>query len=54
MTDTQNKKCAAESCTCTAREGSQYCSLACEASKGTSQSACGCGHEGCKGALAAA
>jgi hypothetical protein len=56
MTDTQeqDKKCAHESCTCTAEEGSQYCSTACEASKDGSQSTCGCGHSGCKAAAVAA
>jgi metallothionein len=54
MPDTKEQKCAHENCTCTAAEGSKYCSANCEAAKGTTDLACGCGHPGCKGAVAAA
>ena len=44
------KKCAHESCSCTAPDGEKYCSAACEAAKDITQLACQCGHSGCSGA----
>lgn len=54
MTDTRKNKCAHELCSCTAAEGSKYCSPNCEAAKDTTDLACGCGHSGCTGKVAAA
>ena len=54
MTDAKNKKCAHRLCSCIAPEDSKYCSPNCEAAKDTTDIACGCGHSGCTGAVAAA
>lgn len=54
MADDKNQKCAHKLCSCTAAEGSKYCSPNCEAAKDTTELACGCGHPGCKGAVRAA
>jgi hypothetical protein len=44
------KKCAHETCTCTAAEGSDYCSTFCKDLKGVTTLECECGHPGCSGA----
>ncbi len=41
------KKCAHETCTCMAADGSQYCSTFCQDSKGITTLDCDCGHSGC-------
>jgi hypothetical protein len=53
MADKENK-CAHELCSCLAAEDSKYCSPNCEAAKDTTDLACGCGHPGCEGNVAAA
>lgn len=47
MADT--KKCAHDRCSCTAAEGSKYCSPICEDSKDTTTMGCDCPHPGCSG-----
>jgi len=54
MAEAKTEKCAHQNCSCTAAEGSRYCSPACETQEVSSGSGCECGHSGCKGALAAA
>jgi hypothetical protein len=54
MRETRRSKCAHDLCSCTAAEGSKYCSPNCEAAKDTTDIACGCGHSGCSSKAAAA
>ncbi len=42
----QNKKCAHPPCSCTAAEGSRYCSVECEAMEKTPDLDCLCPHAG--------
>jgi hypothetical protein len=47
MADEQ-KKCAHETCNCTAAAGKKYCCNFCEDSAGTTTLQCDCGHPGCE------
>jgi len=49
MTSAQKKKCAHLPCSCPARDGSDYCSVECEAMERAPEAGCKCHHQGCKG-----
>jgi hypothetical protein len=45
------RKCAHPPCSCTAPEGSKYCSVECQAMEKTPDLECTCPHAGCKGKI---
>lgn len=45
------KECKHPGCSCTAQEGSDYCSQYCHDARDTTEIACNCGHTGCKSGL---
>jgi hypothetical protein len=53
--ETRDNVCAHKGCSCPANDDSKYCSAACETAENndTTAIACGCGHSGCKGEIAA-
>lgn len=43
------KKCSNPACSCVPANGENFCSTHCEATKGTTEIMCQCGHPGCRG-----
>ena len=43
------RKCAHPNCSCTVRDGEEYCSPQCEAMEKAPGLDCKCGHPGCRG-----
>lgn len=47
MAEHETKKCAHPSCSCTAKEGGDYCGTYCEGEAKNPDITCSCGHPGC-------
>ena len=50
----ETKKCEHPACSCTARDGDNYCSEYCAAARDTTEIACNCGHATCAGVVGGA